>query len=206
MLAPTMATKKPSKKNKTSSNVRATSVKKSPKVAAKKKPKTVAKKASPAKKPAAKKVAKKPVAKTATKKPAVRAAAKKPATKPAAKTPVAKKPAKTAAVRRRDGSGHLDPQYAATLRAKSKEGQVRDRDDAFIGRKGHTSDALAEELGETWVATATSGEDENEETFNQDVPEDAGGPFVTTTAGQEFAEGTDASNPKRSKREPFPRT
>jgi hypothetical protein len=83
---------------------------------------------------------------------------------------------------------------------------VRDRDDAFIGRTGRSKDDLAEVMGETWVETATSGEDENEEVFNQGVPEDEGGPFVTTTAGQEFAEGTDASNPKRSKREPFPKT
>jgi hypothetical protein len=109
-------------------------------------------------------------------------------------------------VRRRDGAGHLDAHYAATLREKSLEGQVRDPDDAFIGREGHTKDNLAEALGETWVASATSGEDENEDVFSQGVPEDEGGPFVTTTAGQEFADGTDASNPERSKREPFPKT
>jgi hypothetical protein len=114
--------------------------------------------------------------------------------------------AKAVPVHRRDGAGHLDPQYAATLRDKSREGRVRDADEAFIGRSGHTSDNLAEAMGETWVETATSGEDENEDVFNQNVPEDEGGPFVTTTAGQEFAEGTDASNPKRSKREAFPKT
>ncbi len=175
-----------------------------------KKTKTPAKKARVAKKPAAKR----PAAKKATaKKPAPRKPApkKRPAKalvskKTAAKKPAAKKPAAKPAVRRRDGAGHLDPTYAATLRAKSREGRVSDRDDAFIGRKGRSNDALAEELGEAWVATATSGEDENEEVFNQDVPEDSGGPFVKTTAGQEFAYGTDASNPKRAKREPFPRT
>jgi len=61
-------------------------------------------------------------------------------------------------------------------------------------------------MGETWVATATSGEDESQEVYSQNVPEDEGGPFVPTTGGQEFAEGTDASNPEGAKREPFPRT
>lgn len=113
---------------------------------------------------------------------------------------------KATPIRRRDGTGHLDAGYAAMLRKKSLEGRVRDRDGAFIGRSGRSRDNLAEAMGETWIETATSGEDENEDVFNQTVPEDEGGPFVTTTAGQEFADGTDASNPKGSKREAFPRT
>jgi len=173
---------------------------------AKKKPAKKAKKPGAAK-PKAARATKRPVAAKkaarATKKaaksarPLARAAKKRPAPSPAAKA---------APIHRRDGAGHLDPKYAATLREKSREGRVRDRDDAFIGRSGRSSDNLAEAMGETWVETATSGEDENEEVFNQSVPEDEGGPFVTTTAGQEFAEGTDASNPKRSKREAFPKT
>ena len=134
------------------------------------------------------------------------AAPKKPGARKKAGTsrPAAAK--KVAPMHRRDGGGHLDPAYAAMLREKSLEGRVRDPDEAFIGRSGRSNDNLAEALGETWVETATSGEDDQEEAFNQNVPEDEGGPFVTTTAGQEFAEGTDASNPKRSKREPFPKT
>jgi hypothetical protein len=54
--------------------------------------------------------------------------------------------------------------------------------------------------------TATSGEDEGEDVANQDVPEELGGPFVVTDADTEFAQGTDASNPRGAKREPFPRT
>jgi hypothetical protein len=123
------------------------------------------------------------------------------------KLSAAKKAApKATPIRRRDGTGHLDAGYAAMLREKSLEGRVQDRDGAFIGRSGRSRDNLAEAMGETWIETATSGEDENEDVFNQSVPEDEGGPFVTTTAGQEFAEGTDASNPKGSKREAFPRT
>ena len=212
------AKKKPASAAKKKSAVAA---KKKAPVAAKKKPAARAKKQAPvaAKKKAAV-AAKKKSAVAAKKKPAV-AAKKKPAVAakgipsksarpkaPAAKervAPAAPAP-KAIPVHRRDGAGHLDAGYAATLREKSREGRVRDDDEAFIGRSGHSKDNLAEAMGETWVATATSGEDENEEVFSQSVPEDEGGPFVTSTAGQEFAEGTDASNPMRSKREPFPTT
>ncbi len=190
------------------------------KAKAKKRP-AVAAKAKAKKRPAVAAKAKKKFAVAAKakakakKRPAVAAkkrvpvAPKKPALAAKKKATVApkKKPApKAAAVQRRDGAGHLDAQYAATLRERSEEGRVRDPDEAFIGRSGHSKDNLAEAMGETWVETATSGEDESEEVFNQAVPEDEGGPFVTTTAGQEFAEGTDPSNPERSKREPFPKT
>jgi hypothetical protein len=143
--------------------------------------------------------------KRAAAKPKKRAAAKpkaRAAAKPKKRAAAKRKPAR----RRRDNAGHLDPTYAATLREKSREGHVEDSDEGFIGRSGHTKDNLSEELGETWVETATSGEDEAEERFNQEVPEETGGPFVTTPAGQEFAEGTDESNPKGAKREPFPTT
>jgi hypothetical protein len=171
-------------------------------VAAKAKKKfAVAAKAKAKKRPAVAAKKKATVAPKKTKKKPALAAKKKATAAPK------KKPApKAAAVQRRDGAGHLDAHYAATLRERSEEGRVRDPDEAFIGRSGHSKDNLAEAMGETWVETATSGEDESEEVFNQAVPEDEGGPFVTTTAGQEFAEGTDPSNPERSKREPFPKT
>jgi hypothetical protein len=187
--------------------------------AAKARPKVRAKKAR-AKRTAAKAPKKKLLRAKApakrTKAPRAKARAPKKATRPttarAAKKPSAPKKATAPrkaitpkpAVRRRDGAGHLDPKYAATLREKSLEGHVEDRDKAFVG--SHTKDDLAEEMGETWVETATTGEDTSQAVYNQDVPEDEGGPFVTTTAGQEFAEGTDASNPSTAKREPFPRT
>lgn len=79
-------------------------------------------------------------------------------------------------------------------------------DDAFLRGGARSRDALAEGLGEQWVHSATTGEDDAEETFNAEVPEERGGPFVVTSGGQEFAEGTDESNPKGAGREPFPRT
>src|ERR1700677_148082 len=173
--------------------------------AAKSKPKAPARKAVATKAKA--KAPKKPIAAKKKAKAPKKVAAKKKASAP--KKPVAAKkkasaPKKPAPVKRRDGSGHLDPAYAATLRTKSREGRVEDTNQAFVG--SHAKDDLAEEMGETWVATATSGEDESQEVYSQNVPEDEGGPFVPTTGGQEFAEGTDASNPEGANAEPFPRT
>jgi hypothetical protein len=65
-------------------------------------------------------------------------------------------------------------------------------------------DSLAEELGEATVESATSGDQANEAIRNQDVPEDVGGPFVRSTARQEFARGTDASNPEDAEPAEFP--
>ncbi len=206
---PTSAKKKPAAAGKKMGAARKANA---PKKAGVAKKRGTPKKASVAKKRAAPKkasVAKKraaPEKASAAKKPAATKRARPKAVASKKRIAPASSVAKVVPVHRRDGAGHLDPQYAATLRDKSREGRVRDADEAFIGRSGRTSDNLAEAMGETWVETATSGEDENEEVFNQNVPEDDGGPFVTTTAGQEFAEGTDASNPKRSKREAFPKT
>jgi hypothetical protein len=185
---------------------------------ASKKKKSAKKKVSTAKKPVPKKarpvVAKRIAAKTKMKtkmKTKTVAAKKSPTEKRGAKKKiVAKKTAgakraSTPTFRRRDGSGHLDPKYAKTLRAKSGA-----RDDeassAFIHNKARTKDDLAEQLAEEWVETATSGEDESQDVLGQVVSEETGGPFVTTTGREEFAKGVDASNPKSATREPFPKT
>jgi len=108
-------------------------------------------------------------------------------------------------IRRRDGAGHLDPAYRAALLRESGKGHAADGGKAFLGRP-RSADPLAEQLGEEWVKTATSGEDEGNEVLDQKVPEEDGGPFVETTGGEEFAHGTDASNIKGATREPFPKT
>jgi hypothetical protein len=149
---------------------------------AKKVAKAASKKASP-KKAAPKAVAAK---KAAPKRAASKVAAK---AKPAAKV----KRAAPAPIKRRDGAGHLDPKYAQELRARSR-GKTKDDDRAF------------EELGEEFVETITSGEDEGNEVRDQRVAEEVGGPFTLTNGNTEFAEGTDGSNPKTATREPFPRT
>jgi hypothetical protein len=186
------------------------------KVAAKPKRKVVAKaKATgkPKRKTASKakaKAAPKPKRTTVAKaKPAARpkrpAVAKaKPAPKPR-HAPAPKATAAPAVDTRRDGTGHLSKQYAADLRERSMESAEPKDAPSFV--EGTSSgDPLAEELGEDFVQTALSGEDTLEESLDQVVSEERGGPFIESTGGTEFAEGTDASNPKGAKREPFPTT
>ncbi len=114
-------------------------------------------------------------------------------------------PAPKPPLQRRDATGHLNPEYEAKLHAET--GHARNADDAkaFLDH-ARSKDALSEQLGEEVVETATSGEDEGGDAFNQSVPEDAGGPFVETSGSTEFAHGTDASNIKGATREPFPKT
>ena len=173
-------------------------------MAAKKTAKKTAKK-SPAKKAAAKKPAakKSPAKKAAAKKPAAK---KSPSKKAAAKKPAAKKgPAKAAGVVRRDRAGHVDPRYKRELLAKAGHDERGD-ETAFIGSRRRSRDDLAERLGEEFVETVTSGEDEGEDVFNEIVDEERGGPFVVSTADTELADDADASNPEGATREPFPTT
>jgi len=112
---------------------------------------------------------------------------------------------KSTVPQREDRPGHMDPKYAETLRALSEEGRDHDDNRAFVG-EGQSKDDLAEELGEEAVVAMTSGGDDLGDELDADVSDEAGGPFVETTAGEEFASGTDASNPRGAKREPFPTT
>lgn len=104
---------------------------------------------------------------------------------------------------RRTGAGHIDPKYGAELLARS--GPPADEGQSFLTGP-RSGDDLAEELGEGFVESATTGEYEGEETHEQVVDEESGGPFVETSGATEFAGGTDASNPIDAKREPFPKT
>ena len=65
-------------------------------------------------------------------------------------------------------------------------------------------DDLAEDLAEDYLQAATQGM-EVEEIHDQVVPEEIGGPFVETTAADEFAHDTDEANPVDASREPLPR-
>ena len=64
-------------------------------------------------------------------------------------------------------------------------------------------DDLAEDLAEDYLQAATQGM-EVEEVHDQIVPEEIGGPFVETTAADEFAHDTDEANPEDASREPLP--
>jgi hypothetical protein len=113
------------------------------------------------------------------------------------------RPKKKQGIRRRDRPGHIDPQLAANLHRRSGKREVDDQ--AFVS-KPSSNDPLGEELGESVVRRATSGEGDELEELDSVVPEESGGPFVTTSASEEFADGYDASNRRGAKREPFPKT
>lgn len=106
------------------------------------------------------------------------------------------------AIKRRDATGHLDADYARKLRSSSAP---RDDGQAFLSGF-RTSDALAEELGEAFLESATSGEESEPERRDQVLPEESGGPFVSTRASQEFAYDFDESNIAEATREPLPKT
>jgi len=74
----------------------------------------------------------------------------------------------------------------------------------FLSKRAYADDDLAEEMGEEFVMTATSGEQAAEDLRNQDFPEEWGGPFVVTSGRTEFAYGSDPSNPKDAEPAAFP--
>lgn len=74
---------------------------------------------------------------------------------------------------------------------------------AFFADARHANDSLAEELGESFVLSATAGED-SEEFYEREVPEEEGGPFLETSSRTEFAYGVDESNPEDAEPAPWP--
>ncbi len=107
-------------------------------------------------------------------------------------------------VTRRDATGHLDPEYERKLLEASGKSTRDAGDRAFVD--GAAREELSEELGEAFVQAVTSGEDAELERRESVIPEETGGPFVPSTAGQEFAGGTDESNIPEATREALPRT
>ncbi len=81
----------------------------------------------------------------------------------------------------------------------------KDGGKAFVRESdGVSSDVFATEMGRDFLSAAETGVEVIEELSDESMPEDAGGPFQTTAAATEFAEGVDASNPPGATREPFP--
>jgi hypothetical protein len=107
------------------------------------------------------------------------------------------------ASRRRDATGHLDAEYERKVR--SSWGARRDDDQAFLSGF-RTAEPLAEELGEAFLESATSGEAREPERHERILTEEEGGPFVRTRASQEFAYDFDESNIAEATREPLPKT
>src|SRR5262249_34006611 len=71
------------------------------------------------------------------------------------------------------------------------------------GRNG-VRDDLAEELGEAFVRSATSGEDGGIELTEEEGPEEEGGPFLETSGRGEVAHDLDESNPVHAEPQPLP--
>jgi hypothetical protein len=86
--------------------------------------------------------------------------------------------------------------------------QRPDDGNAFIpdpeGGPAHTDDDLAESLAEEFLDAATRGSDAEEE-LDAVTPEELGGPFVETSAADEFANDVDDMNPLDAEPEPLPR-
>jgi hypothetical protein len=104
--------------------------------------------------------------------------------------------------RHRDATGHWDPEYERRLRAASRP---QAEDVAFV-TGFRTREPLAEELGEAFLESATSGEESEPERRERVLPEEDGGPFVRTRAGREFGYGLDESNIAEATREPLPKS
>jgi hypothetical protein len=106
------------------------------------------------------------------------------------------------ASKHRDATGHLDAEYERRI---SSSRTRHDEDVAFV-HGFRTADPLAEELGEAFLESATSGEESEAERRDRILPEEVGGPFVSTRASQEFAYDFDESNIAEATREPLPKT
>src|SRR6185369_2312245 len=95
---------------------------------------------------------------------------------------------------------------AATERHDSADAFLRDPDGSDgAGRGMKTRDDLAELLAEDFVVAATTNADADGDEHEEVVPEELGGPFEETAASDEFAGGTDESNPEDATSEPLPR-
>jgi hypothetical protein len=94
-----------------------------------------------------------------------------------------------------------DVEIERVMRADSADAFIRNPDDGDV----NVEDDLAESLAEEFVHSATSGENQAEEALDQIVPEEIGGPFVETSAEEEFADDVDESNPTDAEPEPMPR-
>ena len=114
------------------------------------------------------------------------------------------KRAKRTPVPRRDGSGHLNPEYEAHLLALSRAGRARDSE-AFVNAT-YEGDPGAAEFAFEYVESVTAAQSEGQEMLDRRMEEEDGGPFVETSGQTEFATDSDAPNIEGATREPFPTT
>jgi hypothetical protein len=121
----------------------------------------------------------------------------KPAAK--AKAKLTASAAKANAERRR-----LENEERALVRDsenENEETQMRDNPEYI---EDAVTDPLGEEMGEAAVESELSGDQEVENIRDEDLDDEEGGPFVTTSGNQEFAKGSDGSNPADAEPAAFP--
>jgi hypothetical protein len=97
-------------------------------------------------------------------------------------------------------------QYRARIGARVER---HDDGNAFMPDPGEgparIRDDLAERLAEEFVDAATRGDDADDNSLDEVVSEEIGGPFLETSAVDEFANDTDQANPPDAEREPLPK-
>ena len=120
---------------------------------------------------------------------------------------VGRKPGKRSSAPRRPAAAARPARPSGVAPERGRERPGREpapaRSRAFIAEARDATDELAEELGESFVLSATSGEDP-EEHYERERPEEEGGPFLETTGKTEFAYGVDESNPEDAEPAPWP--
>lgn len=83
----------------------------------------------------------------------------------------------------------------------------RDPDVAFVSARGVRRGTLIDEaelLGEQFIASAVSGEEQLADTLDAAAVEEEGGPFLDVAGDREFAHDTDGSNPADAEPALFP--
>jgi hypothetical protein len=73
------------------------------------------------------------------------------------------------------------------------------------GGPARIPDDLAEDLAENFIDSATRGDDADDAKLDAVVAEEIGGPFLETSAVDEFANDADLANPPDAEREALPR-
>ncbi len=87
-----------------------------------------------------------------------------------------------------------DRQLADPVEAAQED--LRALPEQLIFDRDRRDDDLAEMLGEEYVRSVTSGEEQGVELRDEVVPEEEGGPFVERSANKEFGRDPDDSEPE----------
>ena len=99
----------------------------------------------------------------------------------------------------------FEREVAARHDHRGEKGQRADDGEAFVRvSDGTSSDEFATEMARDFLIGAETGREVMAESSDVNTIEDSGGPFIITTAGSEFAEGVDLSNPIDAEPAAFP--